>query len=268
MSQRKKRQPTFKSFQGVVEDSSSHDESTEKLREQQIEAVKQFAVPTLSNPYQSLPVIGLSRILSKRLPDDMDGLIQYYNHIDIIQTSSFVEKCRILAHANALFHGTNTQEAFIKEEGSWTNFLNKIGQTRSQVSRYVSFWNVFGETILKKIVEVDFGASKLAELLTWPEDPKLALLDEKKYPTEDGKLTVYEMTREQLREVKRILNEKKQSNVIEHSKDSQDFKLNVKFKDRDTLLYKKIEDEAKEKKVKPEAIVRLALKQYFELDSD
>ncbi len=65
----------------------------------------------------------------------MEGIIQYYNHIDTIQATSFVEKCRILAHANALFHGEETKAQFKEEQGNWTDFLNKIGQTRPQVSR-------------------------------------------------------------------------------------------------------------------------------------
>lgn len=202
-SRRKKGQATFKSFQSTVAETPVQEESIEALREEQVEAVKKFAAPAMSNPYQSLPAVGLSRVLSKRLPEDMEGIIQYYNHIDTIQATSFVEKCRILAHANEVFRDAETKEAFQQEQGSWKEFLNHIGMSQPQVSRFISFWNVFGPTILDKAIQQDFSASKLAELLTWPEDPKLALLEERKYKIKDGEFTVYEMTREQLREVKK-----------------------------------------------------------------
>ncbi len=72
------------------------------------------------------------------------------------------------------------------------------------------FWNTFGPNILEKTIEQDFSATKLAELLSWPEDPKLALLESKKYYTANGDKTVYEMTREELREVKRMLIERQE----------------------------------------------------------
>ncbi|WP_214722017.1 hypothetical protein [Exiguobacterium sp. s192] len=261
---RKKGQPTFKSFQGTVTEPAVNDSATESLRDEQIEAVKKFAAPAISNPYQSLPATGLSRILTKRLPKDVDGLVQYYNHIDTIQATSFVEKCRILAHANALFHSEETRAQFKAEQGSWTDFLTKIGQTRSQVSRYVSFWNVFGEKLLQKVIDADFSASKLAELLNWPEDPKLALLEERKYPTQNGELTVYEMTREQLREVKKTLNERKENNLIDMaSTQLKPARINVDFLDNDDPLYTSLKKQARDQGVKPEQIIRIALELYF-----
>ncbi|OAN10129.1 hypothetical protein [Exiguobacterium undae] len=261
---RKKGQPTFKSFQGTVTEPSVNDSATESLRDEQIEAVKKFAAPAISNPYQSLPATGLSRILTKRLPQDVDGLVQYYNHIDTIQATSFVEKCRILAHANALFHSEETRAQFKAEQGSWTDFLTKIGQTRSQVSRYVSFWNVFGEKILQKVIDVDFSASKLAELLTWPEDPKLALLEERKYPTQNGELTVYEMTREQLREVKRMLIERQEQRTLEAEvKPVKPMKVQIRFPDLTDPLFIGLTQAARKEQVSEDEIIRRALQAYL-----
>lgn len=261
---RKKGQPTFKSFQGTVTEPAINDSATESLRDEQIEAVKKFAIPAISNPYQSLPATGLSRILTKRLPHDVDGLVQYYNHIDTIQATSFVEKCRILAHANALFHSEETRAQFKAEQGSWTDFLIKIGQTRSQVSRYVSFWNVFGEKLLQKVIDADFSASKLAELLNWPEDPKLALLEERKYPTQNGELTVYEMTREQLREVKRMLIERQEHRALEAEvKPLQPMKVQIRFPDSTDPLFIGLKQVARKEQVSEDEIIRRALQAYL-----
>lgn len=206
-------------------------------------------------PYQSLPATGLSRILTKRLPQDVDGLVQCYNHIDTIQPTSFVEKCRIFAHANSLFHSEEIRAQFKAEQGSWTDFLTKIGQTRSQVSRYVSFWNVFGEKLLQKVIDVDFSASKLAELLTWPEDSKVALHEERKYTTNVGEFTVYEMTREQLREVKKMLNEQKEQNVIDAAPlQPKPARVHVDFSDKNKNdpLYQTLKKRAQDQGMKPD----------------
>ncbi len=56
-SRRKKGQATFKSFQSTVAEKPVQEESTEALREEQVEAVKKFAAPAMSNPYQSLPAV-------------------------------------------------------------------------------------------------------------------------------------------------------------------------------------------------------------------
>lgn len=263
-NRRKKGQATFKSFQSTVAEKPVQEESTEALREEQIEAVKKFAAPKMSNPYQSLPAVGLSRVLSKRLPEDMEGIIQYYNHIDTIQATSFVEKCRILAHANEVFRDAETKEAFQQEQGSWKEFLNQIGMSQPQVSRFISFWNVFGPTILDKAIQQDFSASKLAELLTWPEDPKVALLEERKYKTNDGEFTVYEMTREQLREVKKMLNERKEQNVIDTTPvQPKPARVHVDFSDKNDPLYQTLKKRAQDQGMKPDQIIRAALEQYL-----
>jgi len=263
-SRRKKGQATFKSFQSTVAETPVQEESTEALREEQIEAVKKFAAPAMSNPYQSLPAVGLSRVLSKRLPEDMEGIIQYYNHIDTIQATSFVEKCRILAHANEVFRDADTKEAFQQEQGSWKSFLNRIGMSHPQVNRFISFWNVFGPTILDKAIQQDFSASKLAELLTWPEDPKVALLEERKYKTNDGEFTVYEMTREQLREVKKMLNERKEQNVIDATPvQTKPARVHVDFSDKNDPLYQTLKKRAQDQGMKPDQIIRAALEQYL-----
>lgn len=263
-SRRKKGQATFKSFQSTVAEKPVQEESTEALREEQVEAVKKFAAPAMSNPYQSLPAVGLSRVLSKRLPEDMEGIIQYYNHIDTIQATSFVEKCRILAHANEVFRDVETKEAFQQEQGSWKEFLNHIGMSQPQVSRFISFWNVFGPTILDKAIQQDFSASKLAELLTWPEDPKLALLEERKYKIKDGEFTVYEMTREQLREVKKMLNERKEQQVIDATPvQPKPARVHVDFSDKNDPLYQTLKKRAQDQGMKPDQIIRAALEQYL-----
>lgn len=263
-SRRKKGQATFKSFQSTVAETPVQEESTEALREEQIEAVKKFAAPAMSNPYQSLPAVGLSRVLSKRLPEDMEGIIQYYNHIDTIQATSFVEKCRILAHANEVFRDADTKEAFQQEQGSWKSFLNRIGMSHPQVNRFISFWNVFGPTILDKAIQQDFSASKLAELLTWPEDPKVALLEERKYKTNDGEFTVYEMTREQLREVKKMLNERKEQSVIDATPvQPKPARVHLDFSDKNDPLYQTLKKRAQDKGMKPDQIIRAALEQYL-----
>lgn len=263
-SRRKKGQATFKSFQSTVAETTVQEQGTEALREEQVEAVKKFAAPAMSNPYQSLPAIGLSRVLSKRLPEDMEGIIQYYNHIDTIQATSFVEKCRILAHANEVFRDAETKEAFQQEQGSWKEFLNRIGMSHPQVNRFISFWNVFGPTILDKAIQQDFSASKLAELLTWPEDPKVALLKERKYTTNDGEFTVYEMTREQLREVKKMLNERKEQNVIDATPiQPKPARVHVDFSDKNDPLYQTLKKRAQDQGMKPDQIIRAALEQYL-----
>lgn len=263
-SRRKKGQATFKSFQSTVAETTVQEEGTEALREEQIEAVKKFAAPAMANPYQSLPAVGLSRVLSKRLPEDMEGIIQYYNHIDTIQATSFVEKCRILAHANEVFRDADTKEAFQQEQGSWKDFLNHIGMSQPQVSRFISFWNVFGPTILDKAIQQDFSASKLAELLTWPEDPKIALLEERKYKTNDGEFTVYEMTREQLREVKKMLNERKEQQVIDATPvQPKPARVHVDFSDKNDPLYQTLKKRAQDQGMKPDQIIRAALEQYL-----
>jgi len=263
-SRRKKGQATFKSFQSTVAEKPVQEENTEALREEQVEAVKKFAAPAMSNPYQSLPAVGLSRVLSKRLPEDMEGIIQYYNHIDTIQATSFVEKCRILAHANEVFRDADTKEAFQQEQGSWKSFLNRIGMSHPQVNRFISFWNVFGPTILDKAIQQDFSASKLAELLTWPEDPKVALLEERKYKIKDGEFTVYEMTREQLREVKKMLNERKEQNVIDEAPiQPKPARVHVDFSDKNDPLYQTLKKRAQDQGMKPDQIIRAALEQYL-----
>ena len=263
-SRRKKGQATFKSFQSTVTEKPVQEERTEALREEQVEAVKKFATPAISNPYQSLPAVGLTRVLSKRLPEDMEGIIQYYNHIDTIQATSFVEKCRILAHANEVFRDTDTKEAFRQEQGSWKSFLNRIGMSHPQVNRFISFWNVFGPTILEKAIQEEFSASKLAELLTWPEDPKVALLEERKYTTNDGEFTVYEMTREQLREVKKMLIERKEQNMIDATSVlPKPTRMHVDFSDKNDPLYQRLKKRAQDKGMKPDQIIRAALEQYL-----
>lgn len=263
-SRRKKGQATFKSFQSTVAETTVQEEGTEALREEQVEAVKKFAAPAMSNPYQTLPATGLSRVLSKRLPEDMEGLVQYYNHIDTIQATSFIEKCRILAHANDVFRDFETKEIFQQEQGSWKEFLHRIGMSHTQVSRFISFWNVFGPKILEKAIQEEFSASKLAELLTWPEDPKMALLEDVKYHTKDGELTVYQMTREQLREVKKMLNEQKKQNVIETTtKEVKPARIHVDFTDKNDPLYQTLKQRAEEQGINPDQIIRAALKEYL-----
>lgn len=231
----------------------------------QVEAVKEFsATKTITNPYQSLPATGLSRIITKKLPEDMEGIVQYYNHIDAIQAASFVEKCRILAHANSLFRNPETKKEFKKEEGNWKEFLAKIGMSHSQVNRFVSFWNTFGPNILEKTIEQDFSATKLAELLSWPEDPKLALLENKKYYTTTGDKTVYEMTREELREVKRMLIERKEQHFIEYDPSkSKPMKVQIQFDNLSEPLYIKLTTQAKEEHVSTDEIIKRALFNYF-----
>ncbi|WP_313635346.1 hypothetical protein [Exiguobacterium sp.] len=263
-SRRKKGQATFKSFQSTVAETTVQEQGTEALREEQIEAVKKFAAPAMSNPYQSLPAVGLSRVLSKRLPEDMEGIIQYYNHIDTIQATSFVEKCRILAHANEVFRDADTKEAFQQEQGSWKSFLNRIGMSHPQVNRFISFWNVFGPTILDKAIQQDFSASKLAELLTWPEDPKVALLEERKYKINDGEFTVYEMTREQLREVKRMLIERQEQRALETEvKPVKPMKVQIRFPDLSDPLLIGLTQAARKEQVSEDEIIRRALEAYL-----
>lgn len=263
-SRRKKGQATFKSFQSTVAEKPVQEQGTEALREEQVEAVKKFAAPAMSNPYQTLPATGLSRVLSKRLPEDMEGLVQYYNHIDTIQATSFIEKCRILAHANSLFRDPETKMEFKQEEGIWKDFLAKIGMSHSQVNRFVSFWNTFGPNILEKTIEQDFSATKLAELLSWPEDPKLALLDSKKYYTANGDKTVYEMTREELRETKRMLIEQQEQKVLNiESKSKQFVKVQIQFKENTDPLYMNLTQIAEQENVSQEEILRRALTLYF-----
>ncbi|WP_159563825.1 hypothetical protein, partial [Exiguobacterium sp. 8H] len=227
---RKKHTPKISTFSANLP--VNQNQQTTDSRIEQVEAVKEFSVTTIvSNPYQSLPATGLSRIITKQLPEDMDDIVQYYNHIDAIQATSFVEKCRILAHANNLFRDPETKREFQKEQGTWKDFLNKIGMSHAQVNRFVSFWNIFGPNILEKTIEQNFSATKLAELLSWPENPKSALLENKKYSTENGSKTVYEMTREELREVKRRLISRNNKEVQVIKKQSKAKKLEIFFSD-------------------------------------
>ncbi len=234
-------------------------------RTEQVEAVKEFSATTnVSNPYQALPATGLSRIITKKLPEDMDGIVQYYNHIDAIQATSFVEKCRILAHANSLFRDPETKKEFQKEQGTWKDFLNKIGMSHPQVSRFVSFWNTFGPNILEKTIEQDFSSTKLAELLSWPEDPKLALIEYKKYFTASGDKTVYEMTREELRDVKRMLIERQEQRVIEINNTTiKPMKIQIRFDDLTDPLYMELTEKAKAEHVSEDEIIKRALMEYL-----
>lgn len=232
-------------------------------RSEQVEAVKEFsATSTVANPYQSLPATGLSRVITKRLPEDMAGIVQYYNHIDAIQATSFVEKCRILAHASSLFRDPDTRDGFKEQEGNWQDFLAKIGMSHSQVNRFVSFWNTFGPKILEKTIEQEFSATKLAELLSWPEDPRPALLEGKTYPTKNGEKGVYEMTREELREVKRMLLDRQGSRVIENVR-QKTLNIKISFDDREDVLYKGLLDFAKKENVTEDEIIRRALEAYL-----
>lgn len=259
---RKKHTPKISTFSAnlpVKQNQQATDSRTE-----QVEAVKEFSATTISNPYQSLPATGLSRIITKQLPEDMDGIVQYYNHIDSIQATSFIEKCRILAHANSLFRDPETRKEFQKEQGMWKDFLNKIGMSHPQVSRFVSFWNTFGPNILEKTLEQDFSATKLAELLSWPEDPKLALLENKKYYTASGDKTVYEMTREELREVKRMLIDRQEQRVIEvESTRAKSTKVQIRFADLTDPLYVGLTQAAKKEHVSEDEIIKRALDQYL-----
>ncbi|MDL5378345.1 hypothetical protein ACNOIU_15740 (plasmid) [Exiguobacterium mexicanum] len=260
---RKKHTPKISTFSAnlpVKQNQQATDSRTE-----QVEAVKEFsATTTISNPYQSLPATGLSRIITKQLPEDMDGIVQYYNHIDSIQATSFIEKCRILAHANSLFRNPDTRKEFQKEQGMWKDFLNKIGMSHPQVSRFVSFWNTFGPNILEKTLEQDFSATKLAELLSWPEDPKLALLENKKYYTASGDKTVYEMTREELREVKRMLIERQEQRVLEVETNSvKPMRVQIRFADLTDPLYVGLTQAAQKEHVSEDEIIRRALDAYL-----
>lgn len=267
MSRRKKGQPTFKNFQSeTLSVLDNTDSKFELLREEQIESVKKFSSSSEINPYQSLPVTGLSRTISKTLPNDTVNLVQYYNYIDSIHATSFVEKCRILAHANKVFHNKSTKHGFIESEGSWREFLEKIGLSKSQANRYVSFWNLFGEKILSKAVENDLSSSKLAELLTWPEDIKKVVLDEKKYSINNEFKNVFEMTREEIRSVKKQLNmsidEKKEA--IDNVSNSSEIKINISFNKSNDLVYQKLRNYASEKNMDPQEIIKLALLKFLE----
>lgn len=262
---RKKNAPTFSSFQanGTLPATGPKPDA----REEKIDAVKKFsASTTVKNPYQSLSATALSRVISKNLPGDMEELVQYYNHIDAIHATSFVEKCRVLAHAHDLFRNEDTRAEFRKEEGGWLEFLEKIGMSQSQVSRFVSFWNVFGEELLTQAIAEDLTSSKLAELLSWPEDPRAAMLDGRTYPIGDGEKTVYEMTREELREVKRMLNQRKDERVIDQPSPHRTAKIQIDFGDADDPLLKNLQNRAKEEGTRPEDIIRLALEQYLRRD--
>lgn len=260
---RKKHTPKISTFSANLP--VNQNQQVTDSRTEQVEAVKEFsATTTVSNPYQALPATGLSRIITKQLPEDMDGIVQYYNHIDAIQATSFVEKCRILAHANSLFRDPETKKEFQKEQGTWKDFLSKIGMSQPQVSRFVSFWNTFGPNILQKTLEQDFSATKLAELLSWPEDPKLALLENKKYYTASGDKTVYEMTREELREVKRMLIERQEQRVIEGDATTiKPMKVQIRFDDLTDPLYVGLTEKAKAEHVSADEIIRRALSNYL-----
>ncbi|MFL9651884.1 hypothetical protein [Exiguobacterium chiriqhucha] len=260
---RKKHTPKISTFSANLP--VNQNQQATDSRTEQVEAVKEFsATTTVANPYQALPATGLSRIITKQLPEDMDGIVQYYNHIDAIQATSFVEKCRILAHANSLFRDPETKKEFQKEQGTWKDFLNKIGMSQPQVSRFVSFWNTFGPNILEKTLEQDFSATKLAELLSWPEDPKLALLENKKYYTASGDKTVYEMTREELREVKRMLIERQEQRILEVEEvATKPMKVQIRFTDLTDPLYIGLTKAAKKEHVSEDEIVRRALSKYL-----
>ena len=260
---RKKHTPKISTFSANLP--VNHNQQATDSRTEQVEAVKEFsATTTVSNPYQALPATGLSRIITKKLPEDMDEIVQYYNHIDAIQATSFVEKCRILAHANSLFRDPETKKEFKQEEGNWKDFLAKIGMSHSQVNRFVSFWNTFGPNILEKTLEHDFSATKLAELLSWPEDPKLALLENKKYYTTSGDKTVYEMTREELRKVKRMLIERQEQRIIEDkTKLLKPKRIQIHFADLTDPLYVGLTQAAQKEHVSEDEIIRRALLSYF-----
>lgn len=260
---RKKHTPKISTFSANLP--VNQNQQATDSRTEQVEAVKEFsATTTVSNPYQALPATGLSRIITKKLPEDMDGIVQYYNHIDAIQATSFVEKCRILAHANSLFRDPETKKEFKQEEGNWKDFLAKIGMSHSQVNRFVSFWNTFGPNILGKTLEQDFSATKLAELLSWPEDPKLALLENKKYYTASGDKTVYEMTREELREVKRMLIERQEQRVLEvETKSVKPMRVQIRFADLTDPLYVGLTQAAQKEHVSEDEIIRRALSAYL-----
>ncbi|WP_233005473.1 hypothetical protein [Exiguobacterium aurantiacum] len=260
---RKKHTPKISTFSANLP--VNQNQQATDSRTEQVEAVKEFsATTTVSNPYQALPATGLSRIITKKLPEDMDGIVQYYNHIDTIQATSFVEKCRILAHANSLFRDPETKKEFKQEEGNWKDFLAKIGMSHSQVNRFVSFWNTFGPNILEKTLDQDFSATKLAELLSWPEDPKLALLENKKYYTASGDKTVYEMTREELREVKRMLIERQEQRVLEvETKSVKPMRVQIRFADLTDPLYVGLTQAAQKEHVSEDEIIRRALSAYL-----
>ncbi|WP_214758466.1 MULTISPECIES: hypothetical protein [unclassified Exiguobacterium] len=260
---RKKHTPKISTFSANLP--VNQNQQTTDSRTEQVDAVKEFsATTTVSNPYQALPATGLSRIITKKLPEDMEGIVQYYNHIDAIQATSFVEKCRILAHANSLFRDPETKKEFKQEEGNWKDFLAKIGMSHSQVNRFVSFWNTFGPNILEKTLEQDFSATKLAELLSWPEDPKLALLENKKYYTASGDKTVYEMTREELREVKRMLIERQEQRVLEvETKSVKPMRVQIRFADLTDPLYVGLTQAAQKEHVSEDEIIRRALSAYL-----
>lgn len=267
MSRRKKGQPTFKNFQNEsLSTFVNTDTKFDLLREEQIESVKNYSSSSEVNPYQSLPVTGLSRTISKKLPDNTIKLVQYYNYIDSIHATSFVEKCRILAHASSMFHNKSTKDEFKESEGSWKEFLAKIGLSKSQANRYVSFWNLFGEKILAKAVENELSSSKLAELLTWPEDIREVILKEKKYLINHELKSVFEMTREEIRAVKRQLNslieEKKEA--INSISDSSEVEVNIKFNTSNDLVYQKLKKYASEKNMGTQEIIRLALLNFLE----
>lgn len=259
---RKKHAPKISTFSASLP--VKQNQQPADTRTEQVEAVKEFsATTTVSNPYQALPATGLSRIITKKLPEDMDGIVQYYNHIDAIQATSFVEKCRILAHANALFRDPETKQDFQRVQGTWKDFLNRIGMSHPQVSRFVSFWNTFGPNILEKTIEQDFSATKLAELLSWPEDPRVALLENKKYYTKDGEKTVYEMTREELREVKRMLLERSDEGRVLEVGSKRPMNIKISFEDREDVLYQGLVEVAKKEMVSEDEIIRRALNFYI-----
>ncbi len=74
------------------------------------------ATTTITNPYQSLPATGLSRIITKKAARRHGRrYIQYYNHIDAIRATSFVEKCRNLRMQ--ILVRDRKQREFKQEEG-------------------------------------------------------------------------------------------------------------------------------------------------------
>lgn len=113
-------------------------------------------------------------------------------------------------------------------------------------------------------MEQDFSATKLAELLSWPEDPKLALLENKKSYTANGDKTVYEMTREELREVKRMLIERQEQCIVEvDSTKIKPKKVQIRFTDLADSLYIGLNKIAKNEHIPEDDVIKRALDQYL-----
>ncbi|WP_214701443.1 hypothetical protein [Exiguobacterium sp. s57] len=100
--------------------------------------------------------------------------------------------------------------------------------------------------------------------MSWPEDPKLALLESKKHYTANGDKTVYEVTREELREVKRMLIERQEQRVIEaDSPTIKPMKVHIRFSDLTDPLYVELTQAAKKEHVSEDEIIRRALNKYL-----